>query len=602
MRATGNVHGLPRGSLIYAVDAASAAAPVPPIPSDLAAADDLALLAHDVRGAIRAYERLLPSAPAELKPAVLNRLGRNYAATGQLDAALRAYARLEAMADGRVGSLPASLVGAYERCRLLRGAESHTRGPNGSPGEADECAVRVYEGLVTGRWPIEKPRFEDYVAGARAWLTGDARAATDVARLGALEARARVVAEEAGTALSAWQAAGVGSQGYRGHEEAGRVWMSFAASGRAAAEPDSLLVLPSSFLSSAVWAQVLPIQTAEDAELVLVAPGGSLCTRAGAPRDAPRSGATTVAATPHGTEISRTLRDGDMVWQVQARGRGPGRLAGTLVVRQRVYIATLLLMVASLVIGAVFVTRTVRREMEISRLKSQFVSAVSHEFRSPLTSIRQLAELLDRGVPSPDRSRQYFKVILDESERLSRLVERVLDFSRMEEGRREYTMAPIDTAPWLARVAADAAHALGGKRLETSIPAGSAVDSRRRGGAGDGCPQSPRQRRQVLARLRHRVAVGGRVARRRRHQRARPRRRHRARGSPAPVRPVLPRRGDGRHRQGHRPRPEPGEAHRGRASRARAHRKHAGRGDPGDDYAARVVGRGFSRAWRVGQP
>ena len=140
--------------------------------------------------------------------------------------------------------------------------------------------------------------------------------------------------------------------------------------------------------------------------------------------------------------------------------------------RQRIYIATLVLMVASLVVGAVFVTRTVRREMEVSRLKSQFVSAVSHEFRSPLTSIRQLAELLDRGVPSPERSRQYFKVILDESERLSRLVERVLDFSRMEEGRQEYTMAPIDTTPWLTQVARAAAHVLAAKRLETSIPAG----------------------------------------------------------------------------------------------------------------------------------
>jgi signal transduction histidine kinase len=470
-RAAGEVHAFPRGSLIYAVDTASAAAPAQPIPRDLAAADDLALHANDIPGAIRAYERLLRSVPVEFKPAVLNRLGRNYAATGQIDAGIRAYAELETMADGRVGPLPASLVGAYERCRLLRGADGRTPVRSGSPAEADGCAVRVYEGLVTGRWPIEKPRFEDYIAKVRPWLAGDPRMATHVARLAALEARARVVTEEAGTALTAWQAAGGGSQGDRVYEEAGRVWMSFVASGPAAAARDSLLVLPSSFLSSAVWAQILPMQTADDAELVLVAPGGTVAYQTRAPADAAVAGVSTLAAASRGTEVSRTLRDGDTFWQVQARGHGPGRLAGTLVVRQRVYIATLLLMVASLVIGAVFVTRTVRRELEISRLKSQFVSAVSHEFRSPLTSIRQLAELLDRGVPSPERSRQYFKVILDESERLSRLVERVLDFSRMEEGRQEYTMAPIDTAPWLARVAADAAHALSGKRLETSLPA-----------------------------------------------------------------------------------------------------------------------------------
>ena len=470
-RATGGVHAFPRGSLIYAVDAASAAAPAPPVPPDLAAADDLALRANGVPGAIRAYERLLPSAPAEFKPAVLNRLGRNYAATGQFDAALRAYAQLEAMADSRVGALPASLVGSYERCRLLRGADGRTPGRSGSPTDANGCAVGVYEGLVTGRWPIEKPRFEDYVAGVRTWLTGDPRTATDVTRLAALEARARVVAEETETALTAWQSAGVGSQGYRVYEDAGRVWVSFPASGPTPGDRGALLVLPSSFLSSAVWPQVLPMQTAEDAELVLVAPGGSIAYQTRAPGDAAGAGASNAKAAAGATETSRTLRDGDMVWQVHARARGAGRLAATLATRQQIYVATLVLMVASLLVGAVLITRTVRRELEIARLKSQFVSAVSHEFRSPLTSIRQLAELLDRGVPSPERSRQYFKVILDESERLSRLVERVLDFSRMEEGRREYTMAPIDTTPWLTTVAADAAHALGGKRLESSIPA-----------------------------------------------------------------------------------------------------------------------------------
>jgi signal transduction histidine kinase len=118
-------------------------------------------------------------------------------------------------------------------------------------------------------------------------------------------------------------------------------------------------------------------------------------------------------------------------------------LAGVLVV--------LLLLLAS---GAYLTTRSVRREMEIASMKHDFVSAVSHEFRSPLTGIRQLAEMLSRNrVPSDERRQEYYRRILEESDRLSRLVENVLDFSRMESGRKEFRFEPTNAAEVLADVA-----------------------------------------------------------------------------------------------------------------------------------------------------
>jgi signal transduction histidine kinase len=87
-------------------------------------------------------------------------------------------------------------------------------------------------------------------------------------------------------------------------------------------------------------------------------------------------------------------------------------------------------------------------------MQADFVSTVSHEFRSPLTGVRQLAELLDSGlVSSEDRKKEYYRLILQESGRLTRLVENLLDFSRLEAGRKQYNMTRLDTTAWLDEVA-----------------------------------------------------------------------------------------------------------------------------------------------------
>jgi signal transduction histidine kinase len=88
--------------------------------------------------------------------------------------------------------------------------------------------------------------------------------------------------------------------------------------------------------------------------------------------------------------------------------------------------------------------------LEVARLKGEFVSTVSHEFRSPLTAIQQLSELLLRErVPTEQKRREYYGLISRESGRLSRLVENLLDFSRIEEGRKQYQFDRLETAVWL---------------------------------------------------------------------------------------------------------------------------------------------------------
>jgi two-component system, OmpR family, phosphate regulon sensor histidine kinase PhoR len=98
------------------------------------------------------------------------------------------------------------------------------------------------------------------------------------------------------------------------------------------------------------------------------------------------------------------------------------------------------------------------------------VATVSHEFRSPLTGIRQLAELLDSGIVHADnRRREYYRLIVQESDRLTHLVENLLDFSRLEANRKQYRMEEaIDASTWLADTAAATRNA----RLSADIPAG----------------------------------------------------------------------------------------------------------------------------------
>ena len=86
-----------------------------------------------------------------------------------------------------------------------------------------------------------------------------------------------------------------------------------------------------------------------------------------------------------------------------------------------------------------------RRQLRLNELKSNFVSSVSHELRAPIASVRLMAESLERGkVPEPTRQQEYFRFIVQECRRLSSLIENVLDFSRIEQGRKQYDLEPTD--------------------------------------------------------------------------------------------------------------------------------------------------------------
>jgi signal transduction histidine kinase len=141
-------------------------------------------------------------------------------------------------------------------------------------------------------------------------------------------------------------------------------------------------------------------------------------------------------------------------WTIQIYQEGAGAAEKQFRLKRGLYILSLAVVITALFFGGYLAIRSTARELRLAKLKSDFTATVSHEFRTPLTSIRYLAELLQRGrVRDEARKQQYYETITGESERLSRLVENLLDFSKIEAGMKEYKMEETDVSDLAADVA-----------------------------------------------------------------------------------------------------------------------------------------------------
>jgi two-component sensor histidine kinase len=142
-------------------------------------------------------------------------------------------------------------------------------------------------------------------------------------------------------------------------------------------------------------------------------------------------------------------------WKIEFYGN-PAEGSGFAGLKNSFYFWTILTLVIVLTFGAVLIGRTIAHEMEILKLKSDFVSSVSHEFKTPLTSIKALAERLqgDKVIDSA-RMKQYFSLISQNADQLTRLVRNLLDFSKIEEGKIEYSLVPTDIAQLVSQQTQD---------------------------------------------------------------------------------------------------------------------------------------------------
>lgn len=111
--------------------------------------------------------------------------------------------------------------------------------------------------------------------------------------------------------------------------------------------------------------------------------------------------------------------------------------------RQQLWYGLVMLLMIMLFAGTTMTVRTVRREQALARLQSDFVAAVSHEFKSPLTSIGlHMERLLGGRVASQDLRDEYYRTVSQDAERLQRLVDRLLDSQQIQAGSKTYVLEP----------------------------------------------------------------------------------------------------------------------------------------------------------------
>jgi len=430
----------PSGALLYVF----AGAPAPQTmasrpPASFVEAESLEIEQKDYRSAILAYRNLLDSADAGIRPLMLHRLARTLRKAGRLDEAADAYRDLQRLGTVWLGGLPSDLIARSELCSLA--AE------RGNMAELSAEVLAFYTDLSGGKWLLDKPRYLYYSGRCLSWCRESHVDEEEFNRLRMTEERKLALSRAAEELLNEPRRILIGET-----ETHLAFWHS---------NPFAAVVLSKSFLGSNWWPRVISAQ-GEDLDAALYSTDGNALF-----------GSPPTETPPFA--VVYDVKIAELPWLIQVWPSNPAAIYADMRQRQNLSMAILVFVAALLVFGSYIMVRIVRRELEIARLRADFVSTVSHEFRSPLTGIRQLGEmLLDGRAVGEEKQRRYFRMIVQESDRLTRLVENILDFSRMEEGRREYRFEPVNTSRWLRRLVADfeAEIAADGVTVEASIPDG----------------------------------------------------------------------------------------------------------------------------------
>jgi signal transduction histidine kinase len=132
-------------------------------------------------------------------------------------------------------------------------------------------------------------------------------------------------------------------------------------------------------------------------------------------------------------------------WEAAAYPTDPGAVASQARSTRTLMAALIAGLFVLIAASGLVILHTLRSEMALARQKTTFVTNVSHELKTPLTSIRMFSEMLKEGrQPDAGKQRIYLGLMASETERLTRLINNVLDFSKMEKGRRAYVKTRFD--------------------------------------------------------------------------------------------------------------------------------------------------------------
>jgi signal transduction histidine kinase len=377
------------------------------------AADELEFRKLDLTGALRKLEETAHSKDPANRGEALLRMARIHRKLGDTATALRDFAELAKLNGVRVSGSPAGLRAAQGRALIFEASAQ--------PAELHREAARLCEALEAAQWVLLRSEFDFSYKQARQWLDGKSYRAIDPDRF--------AIAEAAGSVWQEWQTRSGQESSTRGRRTFHYAATSVLLLTRSSADRVAALLISPRFLESAWLDELRRAVKSRDVDFALTDAEGQ-----------PILG-DSVAPLP--LQSVRPASATQLPWTVHAISTIPSspELSG----RTRLLLAGIAMMAVLLIAGGYFINRAVLREVTVARLQSDFVAAVSHEFRTPLTTVRQLAEMLARGrVSSEERRQRFYETLLSESERLHRLVEGLLNFGRMEAGQLQYRFETID--------------------------------------------------------------------------------------------------------------------------------------------------------------
>jgi signal transduction histidine kinase len=412
------VEAYPSGHLIY-----YPSLPVRREPEErlFAAGEVLELQRNDPAGASVAFRELARSPDPGIRAGALLRLARSLRKTARPEKALAAYSELAELAGVTIRGIPAELLARQARCSLL---DEMARVP-----EMSREARTLYSDLQNARWMLTRTVYRFHSDEARRRLKPDRELEAEQAR----EQERLALAEGVESLWDEWQRLqrGEGDPSGRG---------GFFLSGhfvslfwRSQPERMTALVGGPRFVASHVLERIQPFALRHGVSVMLADAEGH-----------------TIGGAVQGTrspQVVRSPAESRLPWTLLVGSLDPVADVAEVTARRRILLAGFAVMVLVILAGSYSLARAVTREMEVARLKSDFVAAVSHEFRTPLASMCQIAELFAEGrVPDEEQGRQYYGLLVRESRRLKRLVENLLDFARMEGGAKEYRLEALDAA------------------------------------------------------------------------------------------------------------------------------------------------------------
>ena len=388
--------------------------------------------ARDFERAIAAFQHLSDTDDDQVRAGGLLRLARNQRKAGHSEAALKTYTELGAMGPIRLGGQPADLVARRARCALL---EQLSR-----DAQLKEEAKQLDADLQRGRWKLDRATYLHFAVETLRWLTEDSASLEDLTRL---RPEALSLAAGVESLWERWQ------QDRRQTEEtlAGRrsVWShdrSVFLLWRGTADRLVALVGGPGFLERQLLGPLQDLLRRQGIRVALDDSAGRrvLFQLSDAPAE----------------DVLRTMASTRLPWTLRVVDADPTAGTAGLVGRRRLLLGGLGLVALLAVAGSYFSVRAMTREIETARLQSDFVAAVSHEFRTPLTSLRQFTDLLASGRLSSHADRdQYYGALRRGTERLTRLVENLLDFGRMEAGSHEFSLQPVQAKDLVQQIAAE---------------------------------------------------------------------------------------------------------------------------------------------------